>query len=164
MSCCEDKSLLKSTLFITFLLLLLCYAIITGHNPVSKVIVRGESMESTLYDSERGLVLSFGAIQRYCIIVFSARIDGEQSLLVKRVIGMPGDRVECRSKTVYVNGEPIVEFAKNPADNTDFGAVIVPDDCYFVLGDNRAVSMDSRYTEVGFVSRATVRGIFKALD
>ena len=80
-------------------------------------------MESTLHNKDKGIILKVGTIKRYDIIVFSAVIDGKPSLLVKRVIGLPGDHVVCKGNTVYVNGNPITEFAKDTKYNFDFAEV-----------------------------------------
>jgi signal peptidase I len=70
-----------------------------------------------------------------------------ESDLIKRIIGLPGDIVSIQAGVVYVNGEPVIEpYVKFPADYTYPGsgtAVLVPNDSYFVLGDNRPVSADS---------------------
>ena len=90
---------------------------------------------------------------------------------IKRVIGLPGDTLELKNKTVYVNGqaldEPYVHFlfpdaVPGSADYTDldvrrkYGPVTVPADHYFMMGDNRDNSQDSRYW--GFMPRSYVKG------
>ena len=150
----------SSYVFIAILCVLWLVLHFTGKSPLYHAIVNGASMESTLYHDDKGLVFSYEPVHRYDIIVFSACVQNKDSLLVKRVIGLPGDIVECKSHVVYVNGDPIVEFAKDTSANTDFEAVTVPENSYFVLGDNREVSYDSRYSEIGFVPRDKITGIF----
>lgn len=85
---------------------------------------------------------------------------------VKRIIGVPGDRIAIREGYVYVNNQKLIEHYLPPAVFTSSGdmivnggeSVIVPDGYYFVLGDNRLVSNDSRYEAVGFVKREWMKG------
>jgi len=132
-----------------------------------------------------GRLLPYGRIERGDIIVFYFPVDASQ-FLVKRVIGLPGDRVRLRNKTVYVNGVALREnyaihrqwmpdgyrdnFPSQVGYSRDIdrhwfyqlqnylsdGDVVVPPDEYFVLGDNRDNSVDSRYW--GFVPRANIIG------
>lgn len=78
--------------------------------------------------------------------------------LVKRVIAKGGDTVEVKKGDVYVNGvlknEPYV-YAKS---NDDFGPVTIPEDCYFVMGDNRPKSWDARYWPEPYISRDLIIG------
>ncbi|HEX4602668.1 MAG TPA: signal peptidase I, partial [Candidatus Angelobacter sp.] len=130
-------------------------------------------------------LLPYGAIKRGDIVVFYFPVEPSQ-FLVKRVIGMPGDHIHLRDRTVYVNGEALREgyvvhkqpmpdgyrdnFPNQRGDsggirphwryelsrNVSGGEVIVPADHYFVMGDNRDSSDDSRYW--GFVPRANIVG------
>lgn len=160
-TCTEIRSApISSYIFVIVLCVTMCVLIVTKHSPIYPVIVNGDSMESTLHDSDRGLVFTFADIDRYDIIVCNACIGGENTLIIKRVIGLPGDTVECKGHVLLVNGDPAVDFAKDPDMNTDFDKVTVPSGSYFVMGDNREVSLDSRYAEVGFISRASVTGVF----
>jgi len=111
------------------------------------------------------------SIRRGDIIAFKSPVDAKIPF-VKRVIGEPGDTVELREKTLYVNGEPIDEPYKIHVDSgiyrTDswtphelsvrdnYGPVVVPPDSFFVMGDNRDNSQDSRYW--GFVHRDAIIG------
>lgn len=156
----SHNSLNSSCIFVCILSALWIVAACFGKSPFYPVIVNGESMESTLKDEDHGFVLTYSKIDRYDIVVFRATCNGTPSLLIKRVVGLPGDTVECRSHVLYVNGEPAVEFAKDADFNTDFDTVTVPENSYFVLGDNREVSLDSRYSEIGFVNRAQIVGVF----
>jgi len=99
------------------------------------------------------------------IIVFKFP-DDEKKDFIKRVIGLPGDIVEIKGKKVYINGSPIDDsYAVHsdpmlypsgiqPRDN--FGPLTVPQDSYFVMGDNRDFSLDSRYW--GFVKLNKIKG------
>ena len=99
------------------------------------------------------------------IIVFKFP-DDEKKDFIKRVIGLPGDLVEIKGKKVYINGSPIDDsYAVHsdpmlypsgiqPRDN--FGPLTVPQDSYFVMGDNRDFSLDSRYW--GFVKLNKIKG------
>lgn len=118
----------------------------------------------TCYSSRT--LIPFGAIQRGDIIVFRFPEDEDKDF-IKRVIGLPGDTIQIRNKVVHVNGTPFEDRAFtqridpgvinghiNPRDN--FGPVTVPDDAYFVMGDNRDQSLDSRFW--GYVRTEKVRG------
>jgi signal peptidase I len=125
----------------------------------------------TLTSLERTL-LPIDPIRRGDIIVFKYPEDPSRDF-IKRVIGLPGDTIEMRNKKVYVNGEPLdepyVHFIYPPDDGgssaTDvsggdllrsFPPMMVPPDNYFMMGDNRDNSQDSRYW--GFMPRDYVKG------
>jgi signal peptidase I len=100
------------------------------------------------------------------VIVFEYPEDPSKDF-IKRVVGIPGDVVEGRDKKVFVNGKPfenpheihkesdIIPKAQNPRDT--FGPVTVPPDSYFVMGDNRDRSYDSRFW--GFVKSSKIKGL-----
>jgi len=111
-------------------------------------------------------LIEFGKPQRGDIIVFRFPEDEEKDF-IKRIVGTPGDTVEVRDKVVLVNGQPlddqaftqridpgIIDRMINPRDN--FGPVTVPEDSYFVMGDNRDQSLDSRFW--GYVREEKIRG------
>jgi signal peptidase I len=117
---------------------------------------------------EKGL-LPLGTIHRRDVVVFKYPEEPERDF-IKRVIGLPGETIELKQKKVYVNGtpldEPYVHFLEPPSTGTSevtsldvrerFGPVTVPADHYFVMGDNRDNSQDSRYW--GFLPRDYVKG------
>lgn len=75
---------------------------------------------------------------------------------IKRVIGLPGDKVEIKNHTTYVNGQALYEPYVLEKSNNDFGPIVVPDDSVFVMGDNRNNSADSR--EWGFLPMKNITG------
>ena len=85
----------------------------------------------------------FNPPQRGDVVVFHIR-DRQSADLVKRVIGLPGETVEMREGRVYIDGELLPEPYLAGFDDADGPPVLVPADHYFVLGDNRSVSYDSR--------------------
>jgi signal peptidase I len=107
-------------------------------------------------------------IRRGDVIVFKYPAEPERDF-IKRVIGLPGDRLELRRKTVYINGQPLaepyVQFLEAPSTDgpervgdlrESYGPVTVPDGQYFMMGDNRDNSQDSRYW--GFLPESYVKG------
>ncbi len=111
-------------------------------------------------------IVAFGKPQRGDVIVFRFPEDEEKDF-IKRIVGGPGDTVQVRNKVVFVNGEPlddktftqridpgIIDSTVNPRDN--FGPVTVPEGSYFVMGDNRDQSLDSRFW--GYVREEKIRG------
>ena len=103
------------------------------------------------------LILPLRDVQRGEVIVFKHPTSPESDY-IKRVIGLPGDRVEVRQGGAWVNGEPLDEPYVNGLyrDQGRFGPVVVPDDEYFVMGDHRNQSFDSRGW--GMVPRKLIKG------
>jgi signal peptidase I len=116
-------------------------------------------------------VLPGGTIKRGDVIVFKYPEEPERDF-IKRVIGLPGETLEVREKKVYINGrpldEPYVHFLQPPTASSElsevtsfdvrerYGPVTVPADQYFMMGDNRDNSQDSRYW--GFLPRELIKG------
>lgn len=140
-------SAIASVLIITFL-----------YQPVR---VEGTSMLPRLEDHDRlfinKFVYRFAAIERGDVVVFHYPRDPEKSY-IKRVIALPGDRLRIDKGEVILNGrllrEPYVPEAYE--DSRSMREMIVPDDTYFVMGDHRSISSDSR--EFGPVDRTLIYG------
>lgn len=128
---------------------------------IQPVRVEGTSMQPSLMDQERVFVSKVSyqlfPVKRGDVVVFQSPENPDKAL-IKRVIGVPGDRVRIEDGAVYVNGRKAEEPYLRPEsrDFSNFGPVQVPDKSYFVLGDHRSVSSDSRYW--GFVKEGCVLG------
>jgi len=113
------------------------------------VKVEGTSMAPLLSDQERifinKFVYRFEPIQRGDVVVFWYPLDHSKSF-IKRVVGLPGETVQIRQGVVYVDGKVVPEPYVPPQyeDPSDFGPKLVPPDSYFVMGDHRISSNDSR--------------------
>jgi signal peptidase I len=113
------------------------------------VKVEGTSMAPLLSDQERifinKFVYRFEPIQRGDVVVFWYPLDRSKSF-IKRVVGLPGETVEIRQGAVYVDGKIVPEpyVPRQYEDLSDFGPVRVDKDKYFVMGDHRISSNDSR--------------------
>ncbi|GIW72751.1 MAG: signal peptidase I [Planctomycetota bacterium] len=114
---------------------------------VEAYVIHGTSMEPTFHPNERLLVSKFAprfeAIQRGDIIVFRHPTEPGKRL-IKRVLGLPGETVEIEDGQVYIDGRLVEEPYLGLPGGGDFGPHRVPPNCYFVLGDNRKISNDSR--------------------
>ena len=85
-------------------------------------------------------------------VVLLRRDNGEETIYAKRVIGEPGDTIEIRSGVTYVNGNELPEeYLTETPEDIDFGPFAVPENSYFLMGDNRNNSLDSRFWEEHFV-------------
>lgn len=156
------------------------------------VKVDGHSMDPTLADGERLIVLDHTKINRFDIVVAKETEDGQTKEIVKRVIGMPGDTITYNDDTLYINGKEVDEkyldeykqafdddqlqdiyaynslfqelaekadaFTTDSDGNTEF-TVKVPKGEYYLMGDDRIVSKDSR--EVGTFQKSSIVGEVK---
>jgi signal peptidase I len=128
------------------------------------VRVDGESMQSTLQNNEYMIATKWNYLwnnpERFDVVICS--YPNRTETFVKRVVGLPGETVELRENQLYINGELVPEnFDKKIDESIDrppqsFGPVVVPEDCYFVMGDHRFHSNDSRM--VGALPRSMIRG------
>jgi len=134
------------------------FIIIFLYQPVK---VEGTSMMPSLEDQERIFVNKFvyrlEPIERGDVVVFRYPRDPSKSY-IKRVIGMEGDRIRIDGGQVYVNDEALDEDYVPPAytDARSYPETVVPPHCYFVLGDHRSMSNDSR--DFGPVNQSFIYG------
>lgn len=113
----------------------------------ARIRVDGSSMEPSFHDGDyvivNRLAYQLGDIQRGDVIVFPYPLNEEDDY-IKRVIGLPGDRIAVYGGAVYVNGQPVTEPYVLEAPREDEPESIVPEGYVFVMGDNRNASSDSR--------------------
>lgn len=113
--------------------------------------IPSSSMEPTLDIQDRIIVNKFiyklRPLKRNEIIVFYYPGDSgpKKREFIKRVVGLPKDKVEVKSGVVFLNNKPYSEFHMMLRDEDNFGPIVVPENEYFVMGDNRANSADSRF-------------------
>ncbi len=145
---------------VSLLLVLLVYVFVFSFS-----IVRGHSMEPTLAGNEwlfvNKIEYVFGHPHRGEVVILSdpAAEEGHSRFLVKRVVAVPGDRVEIQNRRLYINGAQADEaYTDTEIQNGDFGPLVIPRDRYFVMGDNRHwnASEDSRV--FGPVSSDRIKG------
>ncbi len=134
---------------------------------IKPIVVQQSSMEPNFYSgnyllTSRQAYKLFGEPERGDVIVFKSELldeDGKEKCLIKRIIGLPGETVEIIGGYVYINGEELDEtYVKEQGLSGEMAAVTVPEGELFVMGDNRAVSQDSRSEAVGTISEDTIVG------
>ena len=123
---------------------------------VTPIKVNGQSMYDTLSGNEIMLLYRIGEIERYDMVVADLIVDGKKDdTLIKRVYGLPGETIKCENGVIYINDHKIEDpYATN--ETSDFEAVTLGDDEYFLLGDNRSISLDSRI--IGPVKEKDIEG------
>ncbi|HEV2287563.1 MAG TPA: signal peptidase I [Candidatus Acidoferrales bacterium] len=143
---------------VAFAVALALVIIVFLYQPVK---VEGTSMAPLLSDQERifinKFVYRFEPIHRDDVIVFWYPLDRSESF-IKRVIGLPGDTIEIREGKLYINGQKVNEpyVPRRYFDDSSYGPVTIPRNQYFVMGDHRDSSNDSRI--FGPVSRKYIYG------
>lgn len=148
-----------------YILLLFVCGFIIPQYVLQRTIIEGSSMESNLYNGENVLVdkvsKHFKDFERFDIIVFYPYGKGTEEYYIKRVIGLPGEEIQIIDSTIYINGEKLSEdYGKDPMTTGGIAEepILLGEDEYFVLGDNRIVSQDSRSEAVGPVSKDNIAG------
>ena len=128
---------------------------------VSNAKVPTGSMEDTIMPGSRVIVNRLAYLsdepQRGDIITFYYP-DDEETIYLKRIIGLPEETVEGKDGQVYIDGEPLKEDYTAQELESDFGPFQVPSGMYFVMGDNRNNSWDSRYWDNKFVDKSKIIG------
>ena len=128
---------------------------------VTPIQVVGTSMNPNLIDGELMLLnkitYRFNDIERFDIVV----VDHDDDPIIKRVIGLPGEKVEYKDNKLYINGEEIKENFKTNGDTDDYNIIesshsTIPKNMYFVVGDNRINSADSRI--IGLIDKDMILG------
>lgn len=125
---------------------------------IFKVDVPSGSMEPTINIGDKFLVTriyNFENIKRGDIIVFQN--NEKNKLMVKRLIGVPGDEIDIQGEKLYINGKGIEEDYVKYSDDY-FGKFKVPEDKYFFLGDNRSNSGDSRDWKEPYIDKKDIKG------
>ncbi|WP_297820503.1 signal peptidase I [uncultured Lactobacillus sp.] len=135
--------------------------------------VSGPSMQPTFESNDRIIAVRHTKLQRGDIVILKAP-DEPGALYIKRIIGVPGDTIESKNDTLYVNGKKVAEpyltqyekklpkgqlYTNNFTLKKLFGVERVPKDSYFVMGDHRDVSKDSRM--IGFIKKSAIVGEVK---
>lgn len=126
----------------------------------ASAVVPTGSMEGAVMTGSRIVINKLAYLcsdpQRGDIVSFYYPDDGE-TLYLKRVIGLPGETIEGIQGKVYINGREIQDYTENMFYE-DFGPYIIPDNCYFMMGDNRSNSWDSRYWNNKYVDLSEIMG------
>lgn len=165
--------------------MVVCLSFLLATYMLGKTTVVGHSMEPTLYNDDHVLIdkvsYCFKEPQRYDVIIFEPAIANVSKYYVKRIIGLPGETVQIIDGVVYIDGEPleddIIYSFKLKDENGDeiapekiFNAGLASEpvelgyDEYFVLGDNRNNSEDSRFANVGNVKYSSIIGRIWAIS
>ena len=155
----------ESGSFILYLIVIVVLTFLMIRYVGQRTRVDGSSMENTLTNGDNLIVdkisYRFHEPERFDIIVFPYQYK-EDTYFIKRIIGMPGETVQITDKgEILINGEELVEsygreVIKDPGLASD--PITLGEDEYFVMGDNRNYSKDSRFPDVGNIKRADIIG------
>ena len=165
----ENKSMGREILDLVIyvaIVALIVYLIL--HFVGQRTVVNGDSMDLTLQDGQ-SLIMDkisyrFHDPERFDIVIFPGpEANGENPYFIKRVIGMPGETIQILDGKVHINGEELESDVYGITNTIDYPGIAeepltLGEDEYFCMGDNRPVSYDSRYEEVGPVTRGEFIG------
>lgn len=151
------KSLIKDIILVLAVVLIVTFF-------VKPIVVKGTSMvpnlETNNYIFVSKQAYTFGEPKQGQIVVFPVQTEDGKELYIKRVVGLPGDVIDIKDGQVYINNkkqnQDFTADGYTPGNVKDFK---VPEGEIYVLGDNRVVSIDSRYEEVGTVKIDDITGV-----
>lgn len=156
----KSKSFIREAidLLSIFILIYLLFTFV-----LMSVRVDGQSMEPNFYNGDRGIMLrslpaNINNPNYQDVVVVEIAQGGENELIVKRVIAKPNDRLMIKDNQIYVNGQ-MIEDDSRALDTymDDYSEIKLGEDEYFVLGDNRNISRDSRI--IGTIKRQQIKAI-----
>lgn len=133
---------------------------------MEKILVDGVSMQNSLEHGDQVLIEKvsryFAGPKRFDIVVFTKQHGSTEKVYIKRVIGLPGEKIKIIGDLIFINGELLEEdYGKDSMLTAGIAAETIelgPDE-YFVLGDHRSVSADSRNASVGVVKKSELDGV-----
>ena len=160
----KEKILKEILSYSKVILFSLIVSFFIKENVVAGASVPTGSMEETIMTGSRvvmnRLAYVFEEPERGDIVIFHYP-DDEKTLFLKRIMGLPGETIEGIDGYVYINGEKLSEDYTPVKLEEDFGPFQVPEGCYFMMGDNRNNSWDSRYWINIFVEKNQIIGKVK---
>lgn len=156
------KDILEMILYFTFVIVF----VVLVHQFVGQQIeVNGSSMENTLHSRDHLILekISYetGNPKRFDIIVFKPYSDQKKTYYIKRVIGLPGETIQIVGSDIYINNQLLEEgYGKDLIEDGGIAKepIVLGEDEYFLMGDNRNNSTDSRDSRVGIVKRSQILG------
>ncbi len=134
---------------------------------IKPTVVKQSSMEPNFYENDYLFVSKqsyklFGEPERGDVVVVHSSLvqdNGDEKMLIKRIIGLPGETIDIRDGQVYIDGEVLEEdYTKEGYTSGELENFTVPEGEYFCMGDNRRVSIDSRDPSVGCIPRDEIVG------
>lgn len=159
------KKIKEAAVFLLEIIIVIIVAYFFVNNVFSKTKMIGDSMKTTLSDGDEIIVnmmsYKLSSPRRYDVIVFKQTGNSGSFYDIKRVIGLPGETVEINNGVVYINGkelEEVIAVDKMIVSGIASSQIKLGKGEFFVLGDNRNNSEDSRYASVGTVEKSEIIG------
>ena len=160
----DSKNMKKEIFHLLFYIILVFLTTFVIINFVGqRTVVQGQSMENTLFNHDNLIIdkLSYHFVnpKRFDIIVFP--VESSEKYYIKRIIGLPGETVQIMSGNIYINSEPLEEsYGKEIMNYSGIASkpITLEENEYFVLGDNRNHSSDSRDPNVGIILEDSIIG------
>lgn len=149
--------------YIKMIIFVLVFVLVVNNFLIINAKIPSPSMENTIMTGDRifgnRLAYVLGDPQRFDIVIFRYP-DDESQLFIKRIIGLPGETVEITDGKVYIDGSetPLDDSFTPETPTGNYGPYTVPENCYFMLGDNRNNSKDSRFWQNTYVERDAILG------
>ncbi|HHT97613.1 MAG TPA: signal peptidase I [Clostridiales bacterium] len=159
------KVIVKIIFWVVEIIAVILLAFLIVNYTVEKTEMSGNSMEETLYNNDSIIidkfVYLFKSPKRFDVIVFKQNNKEHSYYNIKRVIALPGETILIKDNIIYINGN-VVEEAVNVEPMINFGLaaeeIILEENEYFVLGDNRNNSEDSRFASMGNIVKSNIIG------
>ena len=149
--------------YVKMIIFVLIFVLVVNNFLIINAKIPSPSMEDAIMTGDRifgnRLAYVFGDPQRFDIVIFRYP-DDESQLFIKRIIGLPGETVEIIDGKVYIDGSetPLDDSFTPETPTGNYGPYTVPENCYFMLGDNRNNSKDSRFWQNTYVERDKILG------